>query len=404
MSAIKPKRRKNYCLLFPSLTKAWFGGVVFGILVWLLALITPVHADPSLDPASVDTLRQMQEQIEQQRSNIIKKRDRLSDIEKAAQGQLRGILYNLESTDTNYQDYDAQIQATNKRIKELQVDLTEAERVYYQKQAATIARLRFLQRQQRSGFGWDTLLESQNLSEFLRLRRRVKLVYQADLKMLNSLKAEADRIKEQKAEIERQKNKIALITQQILAKKENFEKQLAAQQQLIERLNTDQQALEAAQAQLAADSRGFGILIRRTAAKARYPYRGFSGSGQLLFPSEAEITSEFGWRRHPILGKSRFHSGIDFGASYGSTIRAAESGKVIFSGWYGGYGYAVVIDHGGGLATLYGHTSKLYVSEGQSVKLGEVIAAVGSTGLSTGPHLHFEVRKQGEPIDPMIYL
>jgi murein DD-endopeptidase MepM/ murein hydrolase activator NlpD len=123
-----------------------------------------------------------------------------------------------------------------------------------------------------------------------------------------------------------------------------------------------------------------------------------------MFPSDAEITSGFGWRRHPILRQERFHAGIDFGASYGSTIRAAEGGKVIFAGWYGGYGNTVIINHGGGISTLYGHTSKLYVSQGKIVQPGEAIAAVGSTGLSTGPHLHFEVRQDGEPVDPMAYL
>ena len=88
----------------------------------------------------------------------------------------------------------------------------------------------------------------------------------------------------------------------------------------------------------------------------------------------------------------------------GTTIRAADSGRVIFAGWYGGYGRAVVIDHGGGITTLYGHASRLYVSEGQSVQQGQSIAAVGSTGLSTGPHLHFEVRRNGNPINPMGFL
>jgi murein DD-endopeptidase MepM/ murein hydrolase activator NlpD len=107
---------------------------------------------------------------------------------------------------------------------------------------------------------------------------------------------------------------------------------------------------------------------------------------------------------HPILGYRRFHSGLDFAASYGSTIRAADSGTVIFAGWYGGYGKAVIINHGKSITTLYGHTSELYVVEGQTVQRGQAIAAVGSTGLSTGPHLHFEVRRDGTPVDPMGFL
>lgn len=368
-------------------------------------MTAPANAQPSPTSTSVDPLRQMQEQIDQQRSNVEKERDRISDIEQAAEAKRRIIEFNIQSTNTAYQDYEFQIQLANKYLKELQVDLAAAERTYYQKQAATISRLRFLQRQQQTGFGWDVLLKSQNFNEFLDRRYRVKLVYKADRENLLALKTEAEGVKQQKIEIEKQKNQIALLKQQLLAQKAQFEAQLTAQQQLIQRLQTDRQALEAAQEQLDADSQGIGILIRQiTANKARSPHSVILGSGQLLYPSDSSITSSFGWRRHPILGYMRFHAGIDFGASYGSTIRAADSGTVIFAGWYGGYGYAIVIDHGGGMTTLYGHSSKLYVSTGQAVQRGEAIASVGSTGLSTGPHLHFEVRKNGEPVDPMAYL
>jgi murein DD-endopeptidase MepM/ murein hydrolase activator NlpD len=128
------------------------------------------------------------------------------------------------------------------------------------------------------------------------------------------------------------------------------------------------------------------------------------GTGRFIFPANAAISSGFGNRVHPILGYSRFHAGVDFSASYGSTIRAADSGRVIFSGWYGGYGQAVVIDHGNGLSTLYAHASRLFVREGQTVEQGQPVATVGSTGLSTGPHLHFEVRRNGNPVNPMGYL
>jgi murein DD-endopeptidase MepM/ murein hydrolase activator NlpD len=396
MRASRQKRKKNFCLYL----------IAFCLLIWL-AIAIPALADPSPEPTpSVDTLRQMQEQIDQERSNLRKERDRLSDIERAAQGQMSGIRNNIQSTETAYKDYESQIQLANKHLKELEVELAKAQQTYYQKQSATVARLRFLQRQQLTGYGWDVLLKSQNLNELLDRRRQVKLIYQADQQILINLKAQAQRINQQKAEIEAQKNHIALLTQQLLAQKAQFQAQLASQQQLIKRLNSDKQALEAAQEQLAADSRNIGLLIRRQVAaanKAILPNTGIFGTGQLTYPSDSEISSGFGWRVHPILGYSRFHSGIDFGAEYGSTIRAADNGVVIFAGWYGGYGYAVVINHGKSISTLYGHASKLYVAEGQAVQRGEAIAEVGSTGLSTGPHLHFEVRQDGEPVDPLNY-
>ena len=394
--------------IFAFLTQLvrWLG---LWILCWLLILTPafPVQAEPTPAASSTDDLQRMQEQIDQQRSNLLKERDRLSTVEKAVQDNIKGIQLNIQSTETAYKDYESQIQLANQHLKALQVELAKAEQAYSQKQASTIARLRFLQRQKLAGFGWYILLKSQNLNELLDRRHQVKLVYQADQKILISLKVESDRIKQQKTEIEVQKNQIALLTQQLLAQKAQFEAQLTEQQQLIKRLNTNKQALEAAQAQLAVDSRNIGILIRRQIAaanKARFPNTGIFGTGQLIYPCDAEITSSFGWRLHPILGYSRFHSGIDFGASYGTLIRAADGGSVIFAGWYGGYGYTVIINHGGGVTTLYAHTSKLYVSEGQTVQPGEAIAAVGSTGLSTGPHLHFEVRKDGEPVDPIAYL
>jgi murein DD-endopeptidase MepM/ murein hydrolase activator NlpD len=130
-----------------------------------------------------------------------------------------------------------------------------------------------------------------------------------------------------------------------------------------------------------------------------------SGHGVLSVPIPgAPITSGFGPRVHPIYGDVRMHTGIDFGASSGTPIRAAADGVVVSAGPLGGYGNATVIDHGNGLATLYGHQSSIAVSPGQHVGRGQVIGYVGCTGLCTGPHLHFEVRVRGTPVDPMQYL
>ncbi|MBC7476022.1 MAG: M23 family metallopeptidase [Candidatus Sericytochromatia bacterium] len=128
------------------------------------------------------------------------------------------------------------------------------------------------------------------------------------------------------------------------------------------------------------------------------------GGGRMGMPCSAGVTSYFGYRVHPIFGTRKLHTGIDFGAATGTPIYAASNGVVINAGWTGGYGKAIIIDHGGGIATLYGHTSQMYVSVGQSVKRGQLIAAIGTTGFSTGPHLHFEVRAGGSPVDPLPYL
>ena len=118
-------------------------------------------------------------------------------------------------------------------------------------------------------------------------------------------------------------------------------------------------------------------------------------------PSTKAISSYYGYRIHPIYGYRKFHSGIDINASYGVDIIAAESGTVTMATYNGGYGKCVIINHGSGITTLYGHNSELNVTSGQKVVKGQVIAKAGSTGLSTGPHLHFEVRVNGSTINPL---
>jgi murein DD-endopeptidase MepM/ murein hydrolase activator NlpD len=134
------------------------------------------------------------------------------------------------------------------------------------------------------------------------------------------------------------------------------------------------------------------------AANAQRPEPAESG---MIMPVDGHITSYFGYRYHPILHFTRFHAGLDIGASWGSPIVAAGDGRVVAAGWAGGYGREVQIAHGGGLVSLYGHMSEIVAQPGSFVRQGQVIGYVGSSGLSTGPHVHFEVRQSGQPVNPL---
>lgn len=380
-------------------------------IFWLL--ITALSVDAA-SVGSIDTLRQQQQQIDRDRANMAQQRDRLTNLQNAAQNRLTGINQNLQTTNNYIQDSELRLQISNQRLQKLETDLAVAERSYEERQIATVARLRYLQRSPAKQ-GWAVLLQSQSISDFISRRHQLKLVYQADQQILAKLNEQANLINKQKTDVEQQKNEIALIRQQLLAQKADYQTQAQSQSEMIQRLNSDRLALEAAQNQLDQDSKNLEVLIQQKVAEARARAEAqaktnsrtnilIQGTGMFTYPSDAPTSSPFGWRMHPVLGYRRFHAGLDFAASYGSTIRAADSGTVIFAGWYGGYGRAVIIDHGKGITTLYGHTSQLFVSEGQAVQRGQAIAAVGSTGLSTGPHLHFEVRRNGTAVNPADYL
>jgi murein DD-endopeptidase MepM/ murein hydrolase activator NlpD len=372
----------------------------------VMTIALPVQAMPVsrhyLAQASVQDLQRHQEQLDQQRSQLNQERTHNQIQERLEREKLKGLQKDITVTKSQLKTTETQLKASIQKLQALEIKLANAEQSYRQKRFSTIARLQFLQRQPLNR-GWAVLLQSQSINDFLDRRYQLKRLYQSDRQRLAAFKTDTDRLNQQRDAVERKKNEVGLLTQELLAQKADAEGQIAYQKISIERLKSDRRAMETAQAQLEQDSSSIALLIQRHTAQTRYSIA-FRGTGQLIIPCLGEITSGFGWRMHPVLGYERFHSGVDFGADYGTAIYAADRGTVIFAGWYGGYGNAVIIDHGGNMTTLYGHASELYVVEGQTVQRGQAIAAVGSTGLSTGPHLHFEVRRDGEPIDPMAFL
>lgn len=152
------------------------------------------------------------------------------------------------------------------------------------------------------------------------------------------------------------------------------------------------------------ENEGFAVVgfSRSRGGKAASLPTGFVGMPTSSPLARAFRTSSFGYRRDPMTGRSKWHSGVDLAAPTGTPIMATQDGVVGTAGWKGGYGIAVVLNHGGGVQTLYAHMSRLTVSPGQAVRAGEVIGLVGSTGRSTGPHLHYEIRQNGRPVRPVV--
>jgi len=377
----------------------WLGMVIVAIAIGCslaLTQVTPAQAE------SVKELQNYQNFVDQQRQIIQKQQEQINALSKPAQSRLEALKRNVRVTESQIQDNEKKIRQAKKQLLTLNTKLQDLVYELNKKREATSARLRYLQRQQLQRW-WVTLLSSRDLNQFADRRRQIERIYNGDRKLLAELTKRSDRVDKQRNQTIAQSNEVELLTQKLKYQKANIEAEAVAQQNAIDRLKSDRLALAQAEDRLLEDSRRLSEIIL---AKVQ-PYSGLilpPGTGQLMYPTIGPVTSNFGWRTHPILGTERFHSGIDFGADYGSLVYASERGRVIYADWYGGYGNAVIIDHGNGMTTLYAHCSELYVKDGDMVEKGQPISTVGSTGFSTGPHLHFELRANGEPIDPAVYL
>ena len=267
----------------------------------------------------------------------------------------------------------------------------------------------------------DVVIGSKDFSDFANRLEVLKRIIDSDITLINEIKKERADIEAHKQKLEADRAKLVELEKAALAKQAEIEQKKAERNVVLQKAQNDRAtAMQAIEELNASSAQVSAMLKERQAARAAAAAaaaaaaqssggQGASdnwvqGTGHLGWPVSGEITSPYGYRVHPIWGTTIYHSGIDIGVDEGTPVHAADGGVVVWSGWMGGYGYAVVIDHGNGLSTLYGHNSELAVDEGQSVAKGQVISYAGSTGNSTGPHVHFEVRVNGDPVDPMGYL
>lgn len=248
----------------------------------------------------------------------------------------------------------------------------------------------------------NVILGSKDMWSFLTRAYYLKQILRNDSELIGQIDLDRKLIEKDQR---RQKSRVVEVetiqTDLVLQRNEVADLVLDKRTQL-DRIENSKDLYEKAMDELLATSREIEASIRRIQSSAsgkRYSSVAFRGG--LSLPVSGPLRSRFGYRVHPITHVFKLHTGIDISAHRGTPIHAAADGIVILSGWYGAYGNAIVIDHGGRISTLYGHCSRLAVSNGQSVKRGQIVGYVGSTGLSTGPHCHFEKRVNGTPVNPL---
>jgi murein DD-endopeptidase MepM/ murein hydrolase activator NlpD len=256
----------------------------------------------------------------------------------------------------------------------------------------------------------DVLLRATSLADFLDRQYYVDRIFSSDVQFLTVLREEQHTVAQERAELEQKRAEQASAKQEKEMELQAVQSATEGRKQLLDRVNTDKNLQEEELEELEQDSHSISAMLqgewRREQELWRELHKGMNvpmepWSGSYLRPVNYPISSGFGMRMHPLLGYARMHTGIDFAAPMGTPIHAAADGKVVWGSWRGGYGRCIILMHSGGVATLYGHCSEIFVHPGQTIRRGDLIGATGSTGLSTGPHLHFEIRVNGLPVNPL---
>ena len=315
------------------------------------------------------------------------------------QGQINALDTQIYNTQAEINKLTIAINDTKETIKQTLAELDEIEAQFEKQNTSLAERLRAMYKNGDVGM-ISVLFGSTSMTELLTNVEMMKKIYALDEEFLNSIEAHYEEVDEKKNELIALKGQLEDQQEALNTKKTSLEYDMASVADLRSQVEENNAALVAQLTAFQKEADALKAEIIRLQTIAAY------AGGDMCWPaaSGTYITSPFGYRIHPILRYQDFHTGIDIGAAYGTNILAANSGKVITAAYHWAYGYYVMIDHGGGIVTLYAHSSKLLVSVGQMVSRGQVIALVGSTGMSTGAHLHFEVRVNGDYKQPLNYV
>jgi murein DD-endopeptidase MepM/ murein hydrolase activator NlpD len=340
--------------------------------------------------------------LRQDKSRVQQELRQVKVKQRATHNELVEAQQELENARARLRAARLQLRATRNHIACVQKDLVSTEARLKEHKQAFARRIRALYEASQPTM-LAVLVGVTDYEDFTNRVRFARLVAEQDQNLLLRLVQFEAKLEDRKQQLEKLEAQQAAYHSQVQAETKKVADQEARTRQVLNSILHDRKRLEAQLAALEEESREIERMLARSQRAGGWARYSGTWSGSLLKPVPGHICSGFGMRMHPILGYVRMHTGVDISASYGTPIKAADKGLVVYAGWRGGYGKCVIIDHGSGIATLYAHMSSISVSSGEIVRRGEVVGAVGSTGLSTGPHLHFEVRRNGCPVDPLSY-
>lgn len=354
--------------------------------------------------ASNATKTQAISNLKKKQADAHNKVQHLRKLEKAENNKLYRNQRKLESNRTNLITTQKEYSRKLDELNRMKARKTIAEVEYIKIYDGIKSRIRDIYKTQRKGF-FELLLTSNDINMFIDRLHFEELIMKEDYKRMQDARQKAEEIARLEASIAVEQQSLNKVRKSLLQQQRNIESNIAYNKKMINKLKTNRAYYERSENELARQSASLEAMLssRPTSASS-----GIKVTTGFIRPLAGPITSPFGYRTHPIFNTRKFHSGIDIGAPMNTPIKASNSGKVIMAGWYGGYGKVVIIDHGivrgQAITTLYGHMNSIAVQQGQQVKQGQVIGRVGTTGYSTGPHCHFEVRVKGQPRNPLNYI
>ena len=376
-----------------------------------------------------ETLSELQQQSQGIKSKIKNAKEELTSV----QNQKDDAVSEIQQLDSELADVQAQLDMLTKQLEETsqRLDITteeleQATEEREQQYETLKQRVRSMYENGTAGY-LETILNAENMSDFLQRMEYTSRIMDYDQHLLENFSRVETLIDQSKTRIEQDKANQERLKRETEDEQELLNDKIAEKNALVEKLNSSAESYEAQISEWEEQDADIQALIKKKQAAAasssrttsRSSYSGGSSyqasnkvyaytGDKYMYPVPAYSgytpNSGYGYRSSPISGGSEFHTGLDLKATLNTDVVAAESGTVIYAGWRGGYGNCVIIDHGGGMSTLYAHNNALCVSVGQSVSKGQVISKAGTTGYSTGVHVHFEVRINGAHTNPTPYI